>query len=96
MSNKYKILFKKAQLIWAIESAAITSNPFAVDVCQIIFGWKEAWPVAKPNIKSHGLKNSWKKSVGNELSFFKIKLHYLHGYVFNILIRRMFYSKCKE
>lgn len=42
MSNKYKILFKKAQLIWAIESAAITSNPFAVDVCQIIFGWKEA------------------------------------------------------
>lgn len=33
---------EKAQGIRAIESAAIMNNPFAIDVCQIIFGWIEA------------------------------------------------------
>lgn len=33
---------EKAQGLRAIESAAITNNPFAIDVCQITFGWIEA------------------------------------------------------
>lgn len=40
---------EKAQGLGAIESAAITNNPFAIDVCQITFGWIEAWSMTKTN-----------------------------------------------
>lgn len=57
MSNKYKILYERKSIgIRAIESAAIMNNPFAIDVCQITFGWIEAWSVAKTD-KSHSVSS---------------------------------------
>lgn len=53
MSNKYKIYLTKRSTR-AIEPTAIMSNQFVIDVCQIIFGRREARFVAKiTHIKSH-------------------------------------------